>query len=208
MEIKKRLKLNLQHFAEDPSEPKGDDTPTGDNVPEGSEESGESKPEGSEGEGEKRFTQAELDQIIADRLAREKRAQEKAEQEAADEAERKRLEEQGEYKTLLENAQQALAEKEAEIAARDRKDKIDTKLAAKGLSAEDVKRYAKYVEALAKDEDELDSVIEDVYSDYVVAKQESYGDPSAGFGDSKEPSPQGDDEIGRSLFKRIRGQGE
>lgn len=204
MELKKRLKLNLQHFAEEPKE-LDEDTTTGDNVPEGSEGTDEAETKGSEGEGEKRFTQAELDQIIADRLAREKRAQEKAEQDAADAAEQERLKEQGEYKTLLENAQQALADKEAEIAARDRKDTIDTKLAAKGLSGEDVKRYAKYVEALAKDEDELDSVIEDVYSDYVVAKQETYGDPSAGFGDSKEPTPQGEDEVGRSLFKRIRG---
>lgn len=191
------LRLNLQHFAEDPDDKKDDVEDVKDDVQDTdpSDKGSDDKPEDKE---ERRFTQAELDEIIRDRLKREKKK-------AEDEAEQTRLEEQGEYKELLDKAKQDLAAKEAEIAARDRKDTIYTKLSAKGLSAEDVTRYAKYVEALAKDEDELDSVIEDVYSDYVVAKQADYGDPSGGFGDKKEPKQVGDDDSGRSLYKSLRG---
>lgn len=197
-----KLKLNLQHFAE-PEDKGTDDTeqsteenkvdePQGDGSP-------EDKTDGGSEESEKRFTQAELDEIIKDRLKREKKK-------AEDEAERKRLEDQGEYKELLEKATQRLAEKEAEIAERDRKALITNKLAAKGLSGEDVQKYSKYVEKLVGEDDEVDGVVDEVYNDFVSAKQASYGDPSAGFGESKKPEQKGDDEAGRSLYQSLRGK--
>lgn len=201
MKLSKRdtLKLNLQHFAEE-----AEDKP--ETEPEEKDQEGVEggEPEAPESDGEKRFTQAELDQIIADRLAREKKKSDEAKKKAEEKAEQERLEEQGEYKELLDKARQDLANKEAEIAARDRKDSINTKLAAKGLNGEDVARYSKYVERLVTNDEEIDQAVEEVYSDFVVAKQESYGDPSAGFGDSKKPEQLDDKDLGRSLYERIR----
>lgn len=197
------LKLNLQHFAEpegNSDSPEGGDAKGDDKSNEGGDTpsgNSDNKPEG--GGEEKRFTQAELEEILKDRLKREKKkAEEKAEQE--------RLEEQGEYKELLEAARADLEAKEAEIAARDRKDLISTKLAAKGLSAEDVQKYSKYVDKLVDDEDEIDGAVDEVYNDFISVQQAQYGDPSAGFGGSKKPEQKGDDETGKSLYQQIRGK--
>ena len=98
------LTLNLQFFAEpQPTDPQPTEPQPTDPQP--------------QGEPEKTFTQAELDQIIADRLAREKAKAQKELDEQKAEAERKRLEEQNEYKTLYEQTQQQLAQAEAEKAA-------------------------------------------------------------------------------------------
>ncbi|MFQ3871330.1 DUF4355 domain-containing protein [Staphylococcus sp. Mo2-1] len=62
-----KLRLRLQHFAENPE---GDnENPEGDN-------------ENPEGDNEKTFTQADVDQIIKDRVAREKKSKEDAVKEA------------------------------------------------------------------------------------------------------------------------------
>jgi len=70
---------------------------TGDADP--AKDSGKDKKPATE---EKTFTQAELDTIIADRLKREKEKAELAAKKAEEEAERKKLEEQGQYKEALE----------------------------------------------------------------------------------------------------------
>lgn len=203
MELTKRelLKLNLQHFADEGGSDEGDSGEGETNSAQEADSSNEGEGTGEEsGEqpGEKRFTQAELDKIIADRLAREKKK-------AEDEAERKRLEDEGEYKELLQKAKEDLADKEAEIAARDRKDSINTKLAEKKLSAEDIARYSKYVETLVIGGKEIDDAVEEVYGDFVVAKQSEYGDPSGGFGEGKEAEPKSSTDFGKELFKRVRG---
>lgn len=59
---------------------------------------------------DKRFTQAELEAIVKDRLERQKRASEAAKEKAEKEAAEKALKEQGEFKTL---AEQRAAEVEA-----------------------------------------------------------------------------------------------
>lgn len=214
LESKLPLKLNLQHFADEGTK---DTDPEPKPNPEPKDESGNAEDVNSEGEGgdkeggqsddEKRFTQAELEDILKDRLAREKKAREDDKKKAEDEAERKRLEEQGEYKTLLDGAREELANKEAEIAEKNRRDSINAKLEAKGLGPEDVTRYTKYVEKLvgSDDEDEqIDGAVNEVYNDFVATKQSQSGDPSAGFGDSKKPEQQGADEFGRSLYQGLK----
>lgn len=67
---------------------------------------------------ERLFTQAELDQQINARLAREKRAAEEASKAAAQEAERKKLAEQGQYKELLDRERADAAAKVAQAEAR------------------------------------------------------------------------------------------
>lgn len=74
MPEKLRLRLRLQHFAENPE---------GDNEnPEGNNENPEGDNENPEGDNEKTFTQADVDQIIKDRVAREKKSKEDAVKEA------------------------------------------------------------------------------------------------------------------------------
>lgn len=145
---------------------------------------------------EKKFTQAELDAAIKARLERDRKKQ-------AEEAEQKRLEEQGEYKELLDKAKEEIETLRAEKAKADREQSINSKLLAKGLSNEEVLKYSKYVDKLAETDEELDVAVESVYSDFVAAKQATYKDPSAGFGDPKESEQKGDDEFGRELFKRL-----
>lgn len=67
MPEKLRLRLRLQHFAENP---------------EGDNENPEGNNENPEGDNEKTFTQADVDQIIKDRVAREKKSKEDAVKEA------------------------------------------------------------------------------------------------------------------------------
>jgi hypothetical protein len=68
----------------------------------------------------KTFTQAELDQIVKDRLERQKRATEAAATKAADDAKAAMLKEQGDYKALYEAGTAKIAElaRQAEAAAR------------------------------------------------------------------------------------------
>ncbi|MEB7746282.1 DUF4355 domain-containing protein [Staphylococcus equorum] len=70
-----KLRLRLQHFAEE--------NPEGDNEnPESNNENAEGDNENPEGDNEKTFTQADVDQIIKDRVAREKKSKEDAVKEA------------------------------------------------------------------------------------------------------------------------------
>lgn len=72
--MSEKLRLRLQHFAENPE---------GDNEnPEGNNENAESDNENPESDKEKTFTQADVDQIIKDRVAREKKSKEDAVKEA------------------------------------------------------------------------------------------------------------------------------
>ena len=73
--MSKKLRLNLQHFAEQGDNPEGKNDQQGENL-EGKSENPEGK---DDQQGEKTFTQEEVDQILKDRVAREKKkADEKA----------------------------------------------------------------------------------------------------------------------------------
>lgn len=75
-----KLRLNLQHFAEGGTQdPEGKDDQQGDGNPEGKDENLEGK---DDQQGEKTFTQEEVDQILKERLAREKKNKEDAVKEA------------------------------------------------------------------------------------------------------------------------------
>lgn len=60
-----------------------------------------------------KFTQADVDRILTERLSKEKSKAEAAQKKAAEEAAAKALTEQGEYKTLAEQRAQRIAELEA-----------------------------------------------------------------------------------------------
>src|SRR5690606_23716829 len=96
------LRLNIQHFAEPTPEPTlTPEEPTP--VPQ--------------------YTQADIDRIVGERLAREKAKTDKAIAEAQAEAERKKLEEASEFKALYE-AEKAAREQIEESA---RKSALETK---------------------------------------------------------------------------------
>lgn len=67
---------------------------------------------GNQTEQARTFSQADIDRIVTERLAKEKAKSEAAVKRAQDEAEAKRLAEQGEYQKLFEQAQAKLQEAE------------------------------------------------------------------------------------------------
>lgn len=190
------LRLNIQFFAEE-----GDDNPSESNDAASNETETKVDAEQSEerDEAEKAYSADDVNRIVQERLARErKKAEEKAEAE--------RLEEQGEYKDLLEKERAKVRELEEAKALAERKQSIQSKLAAKGLSGEEVAKYAKYVEKLVDSDEEIDGVVDEVYGDFEAVKQAEYQDPSAGFGDKKEPKQKSAEELGREAVRNLRRQ--
>src|SRR5699024_7839902 len=152
---------------------------------------------GKKDEAEKAYSAEEVNRIVQERLARErKKAEEKAEAE--------RLEEQGEYKDLLEKERAKVRELEEAKALAERKQTIQSKLAAKGLCGEEVTKFVKFVEKLAVSVEEIVGAVIEVYGDFVAGKQASYQDPSAGFGGSNDAEPKSAEEIGREAVRNLR----
>lgn len=182
--MKDLLRLNLQFFSD---EDQPTDEPTGAAAP-------EDEPKGTDEPASKVFTQDEVNAIVAERLARFKKKQE-------DEAEQSRLEEQGEYKQLLEKANATIAELKEKEALAARKQAIAEKLVEKGVKHEDVPRYAKYVDKLVETDEDIEPAVNSVYEDFNAGH--SYADPSAGFGGAKQREQKSPTEYGAELFKRL-----
>lgn len=150
---------------------------------------------------DKTFTQAELEAIIADRLAREKRkADEKAEN-ARKEAERKALEEQGKYKDMYEQLQKDLdAQKVANLEA-----KKEAMLLGAGYTKEQADRYKKYL--AGSDEVELGTALEALKAD-IPPNATNYVDPAnAGNGQKQGGKQEDPAEYGKSVFARLKASG-
>lgn len=146
----------------------------------------------------KTFTQAELDKIIADRLAREQKKRDEAIQKERDEAERKRLEEAQEYKVLADKYREELEAIKADAL----KSKKDALLAKAGYTDEQVERYRKFIDG--ETDEELAKSIETLKAD--VPPKPTYVDPSPMNGERGKPEQVDSEEKGRSLFQRLRGQ--
>lgn len=181
------LKLNLQFFSEKDETKTDDDEdktetgePTDTDVDEGDND------EGSGGE-EPKFTQADLDRIVKDRLAREKRK-------ADEEAEKRRKEEEGEYKELYETAQKELAEFK-------RKNTVETLMLKAGYTEEQVGRYAKFIDGDEESDIKasLDVLIEDIPPTTAERRE-----PGAGPRSKQEPTPKDGVEYGKELLSRIK----
>lgn len=187
--------LDLQFFA-DGGEDKGDEP--GDKPADKQEDLDN---EGGES-GEKKFTQEDLNELAAKVRREEKEKRERLAEEERERLRKEELEQNNEYKTLLEEAQQTIAQYEQKEKALEREKSINEKLVAKGLTAEQIQRYSKYIHG--ESDEEIDASIESVYEDFVVIQENLNGDPSAGFGDSRKPEPKDDEDYGRELFKSIR----
>src|SRR5690625_108391 len=164
-----------------------EETPEGDNV--------DTVEEPENNTEEKTFTQAELDQIIADRLAREKKKRDDAVKAAEAEAERKRLEEQNDYKTLYEQAQQQAEQAKAE-ALGIKKSALRTQA---GYSEEQAQLLVKLVEG---DEDEAIAAAIKLLT-ATVPTQDTYADPSASNGEKDKPVETDNEEVGRNAVSRV-----
>lgn len=156
---------------------------------------------------ERTFTQSELDEIIKDRLQREKEKRKRLEEEQKAELEKQRLEEQGEYKELLEQikAENELLKKEK--ADTERKAIISSKLVGKGFDVDSLDRQILYVETLVSTGLEVDEAIETIAKDFVATKQSAYANPSSSLGEeSVKAEPKDREELGREAFRRLRGK--
>lgn len=145
---------------------------------------------------QKTFTQAELDKIIADRLAREQKKRDEAVQKEREEAERKRLEEQEQYKELADQYRQELEAIKADALT----SKKDALLAKAGYTDEQIAVLRNTV--AGETDEELTKAIEELKA--VITPKKSYIDPSPlGGGDGK-PKPKDGEDIARDLYERIK----
>jgi hypothetical protein len=156
---------------------------------------------GQGGEPDKRFTQAELDAIIKDRLAKEKRKAEEKADEARKEAEREALKEQEKYKELYEQLQKdLLAEKGNALAS-----KKQALLVAEGYTKEQADKYVKFIEGTT--DDELATAITAFKAD-VPPKGATYVDPATqGNGGKQDPKNEDPKDFGKSVFQRLKASG-
>lgn len=181
-EINNLLRLNIQYFAEDPEDKPSDDQEIVDTEADEDETGAE-----NEKNGEVKFTQADLDRIVQERLDRDRRKREA-------EAEKKRQEEQGEFKELYDNVRKEFAEYKRDTL-------IDTLMLESGYEKDQVERYKKFIEGEEESDikESLNALIEDI-----PPKKKETTEPGAYPGRTKEPEQKDGTEIGKELFQRTR----
>lgn len=200
MELKRNLlRMDLQHFAEQ-GEGQQEEEPKKDEEIEGGNGEGE-KHEGESGKGSepKTFTQEEIDRIIADRLARERKKQEEKEQQLRDEAERKRLEENEEYKELAQKLQEQLDAIQGDAL----KAKKEAALVKAGYSEGQAELFTKLVDG--DTDEEIQASVDELKSTTPPTKP--YADPSTGNGHKQEPKKTDLQEKGKSTYQRLKERG-
>lgn len=149
------------------------------------------------------LTQEQLDAIIEGRLERERKKQ--AEKLAAEkqEAERKRLAENEEFKTLAEQYKAELEKIKEDARKSEINSKRTTLLMKAGYNEEQIARYGKFVEG--ETDEEMEASVELLKKD--VPPTPKYVDPNAGNGSRQTPAPKDKEEKGRSLFQRLKADG-
>lgn len=148
----------------------------------------------------KTFTQEELEAIVKERLAREKRKADEKAEEARKEAERKALEEQGKYKDMYEQLQKDLEVQKANAVQA----KKQALLIAEGYTKEQAERYVKFLEG--ETDEELATALATLKED-IPPKASGYVDPAnAGNGGKKNPDPVSAYDEAKELLKRLRGK--
>ena len=182
----------------DPQDDTKDEGVEGDD--EGDKDTGDDP--GKKDEEPKTFTQEELDRIIADRLAREQKKRDEAVKKAEEEAEQKRLEEQGEYKKLAEKLQKQVDEMKAEVLST----KKVTLLKDAGYSEAQIELFTNLLQG--ETDEELAASLELLKKANPPVEERKYVDPSSGNGRKNDPSKKGADEIGKSVFQRLKAKGK
>jgi hypothetical protein len=186
----KLYRLDLQFFADEPTpgEPPAEQTePITDVDP-------VNKPNG------KVFTQEELDEIVKQRIAREKKKAEEAAEQARLEAERKQAEQNEEYQKLYETERQAHEKLQAQLRTAEIEAKKTDKLVAAGYAGEALAKAKRFISG--ESDEELDAAIEDFKA---VAPPKVVGDPSTNNGGGHIPTPAKKDsyEAARERAKKL-----
>lgn len=196
MKTRKFIPLNLQYFAKGDVDPNEEEVKKTDEVKQTDEvkETGTQEEPTDKKEDVITLTQAELNKIITDRLARDRKAKE-------EEDAKKALKEQGEYRELYEQSQQTIAEMKAERAKAERDAEIARTLKSQGLTDEQVESHFKWVEKSVGEEDSIEDVVKEYVSNFKV---DTSVDPSGGFGATQKPKPKEDENIGQELLARAR----
>lgn len=187
------LNLDLQYFAEDENEEEKDHESTAEepeNTPKEEKKKVEFSPE----------QQAEVDRIIRDRLAREKKKREEAEEKARLEAERKQLAEQEQYKELAEKLQKELDGYKNQAL----ETKKDLLLANAGYSEKQVEKYRKYI--VGETDEELEQAVKALVED--IPPKPKYVDPSPGNSLNAKPEPKDQTEEGRGRIRDLISRGK
>lgn len=146
-----------------------------------------------------KYTQADIDRIVGERLAREKAKAEKAIADAKAEAERKKLEEANEFKALYE-AEKAAREQEAQERQAERLETQKKSLLLEaGYSAD---ALADLLELVTGDSDE--TVKASVERLVRIAPPKNPADPAVSGGGQRQQATQKDaTDYGRELFKKV-----
>lgn len=150
-----------------------------------------------------KYTQADIDRIVGERLAREKSKAEKAIADAKAEAERKKLEEANEFKALYE-AEKAAREQEAQERQAERLETQKKSLLLEaGYSAD---ALADLLELVTGDSDE--TVKASVERLVRIAPPKNPADPAvSGGGQRQQPSHETLADKGRKRFEELKAKG-
>lgn len=146
------------------------------------------------------YTQADIDRIVGERLAREKQKADKAIEEAKAEAERKRLEESNEFKALYE-AEKAERERErAEAQAERLATKKQSLLLEAGYTADKLGDLLDFV--TGDDEEGVKASVEKLVR--VAPPKAPPVDPAVNGGNRQQPDQQDGTELGKAMYERIK----
>ena len=172
------LRLNLQYFSEEP--PAEPPTPADPPTP--------------------TYTQADIDRIVGERLAREKQKADKAIQDAKDEAERQKLAEEGKFKALYEAEKQARENLEQERQAERLHTTKQSLLLEAGYPADKLADVLGFI--TGDDEETVKASVERFKS--VAPPTPAYVDPAAGGGGRQQPEQKDGTELGKAMYERIK----
>jgi Domain of unknown function (DUF4355) len=196
------LPLNLQHFA-DGGDGDGGADDLDDNGDDHTDDLDDNGTGGDPGKNDDpKFSQADIDRIVKERLDREKKKRDAALEKQREEAERKRLEEEQKYKELYEKLQGDL-ETQRKEALQVRKESL---LAQAGYSEEQAKTLVKLVEG--EDDEALKASLETVKTLFPPKKDKEYGDPNPGNGGRQIPKKKNLEDKGKSVYQRLKAKGK
>lgn len=190
--FKRLLPLNLQFFAEPndhthpPVDPKEPSDPN------------------NGGEPEKRFSQADIDRIVKERLERERKKTEEALAKEREEAKRKELEEANEFKSLYEETKTELERLRTEAQTVTLEKAKTDLLVQAGYTGEQLDRVRKYLQGT--DEASLKASLDEVKAD--IPPKSVGVDPSAGNTPNHPPKQKDPADTGRSLYQRLKEAGK
>lgn len=183
MKTNKLLPLNLQFFSEEPPAPPVD--PPKDPQPPTDEP---------------KFTQADLERIIGERLARQQVTTQKAIDDAKVEAERKQLAEQNDFKTLYEKSQLELEDIRKKAQAERLATKKQSLLLEAGYPADKLADLLDFV--TGEDEEAVKASVEKLAR--VAPPKAAPIDPAVSGGSRQQATQTDGSEIGKAMYDRIK----